>query len=141
MTAPPQSESTLLPGGTRMPLIGFGTYKVDKAESVRYISCLQYPHCHTYGFSLPSYLLSLCWRPLHAARVIADCSCAYTKALCPGNCSYSVTAVSILVCSMHNKHKHRFRVVQQAWNSVFSLWRTAIAKVSISIHVQYHAVS
>ncbi|KAL3155073.1 hypothetical protein ABBQ38_011137 [Trebouxia sp. C0009 RCD-2024] len=35
MTAPPQSESTLLPGGTRMPLIGFGTYKVDKAESVR----------------------------------------------------------------------------------------------------------
>ena len=35
MIAPPQSDSLLLPGGARMPLIGFGTYKVDKADSVR----------------------------------------------------------------------------------------------------------
>ena len=38
---PPQSDSLLLPGGARMPLIGFGTYKVDKADSVRWagITC------------------------------------------------------------------------------------------------------
>ena len=37
MAAPPQSDSVLLPGGARMPLIGFGTYKVDKADSVRWV--------------------------------------------------------------------------------------------------------
>ena len=35
LTAPAQSDSILLHSGARMPLIGFGTYKVDKADSVR----------------------------------------------------------------------------------------------------------
>lgn len=33
---PVQSSTLTFPGGAKMPLIGFGTYKVDKADSVRY---------------------------------------------------------------------------------------------------------
>lgn len=35
-TAAPQSEFLLLRSGAKLPLVGFGTYKVDKADSVRY---------------------------------------------------------------------------------------------------------
>ncbi len=34
-TAAPQSEFLLLRSGAKLPLVGFGTYKVDKADSVR----------------------------------------------------------------------------------------------------------
>lgn len=44
MTAPPQDDSLLLPSGARMPLVGFGTYKVDKADSVRYASFCSQAH-------------------------------------------------------------------------------------------------
>ena len=35
-TAVPQSDFLLLRSGAKLPLVGFGTYKVDKADSVRY---------------------------------------------------------------------------------------------------------
>ena len=35
---PVQPSTLTFPGGAKMPLIGFGTYKVDKADSVRYTS-------------------------------------------------------------------------------------------------------
>ena len=39
-TAVPQSEYLLLRSGANLPLVGFGTYKVDKADSVRYAAFL-----------------------------------------------------------------------------------------------------
>ena len=48
LTAPPQDDSLLLPSGARMPLVGFGTYKVDKADSVRYAYFSLHARCWTY---------------------------------------------------------------------------------------------
>ena len=42
LSAPPQDDSLLLPSGARMPLVGFGTYKVDKVDSVRYACALMF---------------------------------------------------------------------------------------------------
>lgn len=46
----PQSDSLLLPSGARMPLVGFGTYKVDKPESVRSAIAEGYRHIDCASF-------------------------------------------------------------------------------------------